>query len=185
MTTTSARRRQIVSSLRDKEYRDALVAEYINTGLPFQIRAMREDRGWTQKELGNRVGMAQETISLLENPNYGRFTLTTLKRLASAFDVALLIRFMPFSRLVDSVVGLSAEELAVPSFANDPGLEARTVLPGIASTAAATPPFESARVRPSSIAEACNSTYLTGQGTQSSTGQGALDSVSTVRAMAR
>jgi ribosome-binding protein aMBF1 (putative translation factor) len=116
VTTTSDRRTQIVESLRDKEYRDALTNAYIDRGLAFQIRAMQEARGWTQKALGERVGMAQGTISNLESPDYGKHTLSTLKRLASAFDVALMVRFVPFSQLADCIDGLSAEDMAVPAF---------------------------------------------------------------------
>ncbi len=122
MTTTSARREQIAASLQDKECRDLFVAEEIDTGLPFQIRALRKDRGWSQRELAERVGMTQEGVSRLENLNYGRFTLATLKRLASVFDVALVVRFEPFSRLVDWTANLSPEDLAVPDYEHDPGL---------------------------------------------------------------
>ena len=45
--------------------------------------------------------MNQNAISRLENPSYGKATLTTLKRLAAAFDVALIVRFVPFGQLVD------------------------------------------------------------------------------------
>ena len=72
---------------------------------------MREARGWSQAELGRRVGMRQETICLLENPSYGRFTLRTLKRLASAFDVALIVRFAPFGELAAWTTNLSSEDL--------------------------------------------------------------------------
>src|SRR5215204_4920633 len=100
VNTTSARRQQIAASLQDKEYRDAFVAEHIDSGLAFQIRATRESRGWSQQELAQRAGMAQETISRLENPDYGKYTLTTLKRLAATFDMALVVRFAPFSELL-------------------------------------------------------------------------------------
>ena len=126
---TSARREQIIASLHDKEYRDAFVEEQIDTGLPFQIRAMRQQRGWTQADLGQRTGMAQETVSLLESPSYGRFTLRTLKRLASAFDVALMVRFVPFSRVADLAANLSPEDLAVPDFEHDPGFERPALIP--------------------------------------------------------
>lgn len=122
MSTISARREQIVASLGDKEYRGIFNEEEINNALPFQIRAMREARDWSQRELAGRTGMTQEGISRLENPDYGRFSLTTLKRLASAFDVALIVRFAPFSELVDWAANLSPEDLAVPDFAHDPGL---------------------------------------------------------------
>ena len=68
--------------------------------------------------------MTQNAISRLESLHYGKATLTTLKRLAAAFDVALVVRFVPFSELVDWVSatprltnGLTTEAMAVPSFA--------------------------------------------------------------------
>ena len=122
MTTTSDRREQIAASLQDKEYRDLFVTEEIDTGVPFQIRVMRQARGWSQKEFAARLGMTQEGVSRLENPNYGKLTLTTLKRLASAFDVALAVHFVPFSRLVDWAANLSPDDLAVPDYEHDLGL---------------------------------------------------------------
>lgn len=60
--------------------------------------------------------MAQGTISRLENPDYGKYTLTTLKRLAAAFDVALVVRFAPFGELLTWADELSPEALAVPAY---------------------------------------------------------------------
>ena len=108
MTTTSTRREQIVASLQDKEYRDLFVSEEIDTGIPVQIRAMRKARSWSQRDVADRLGMTQEGVSRLENLDYGRYSLATLKRLASAFDVGLVVRFEPFSRLVDAAVNLLA-----------------------------------------------------------------------------
>jgi transcriptional regulator with XRE-family HTH domain len=124
VSTISARWQQIARSLLDKEYRDLFVIEEINTGLPFQIRAMRQARGWSQKDLADRVGMTQEGVSRLENPDYGKSTLTTLKRLASVFDVGLVVRFVPFSHLVDWAVNFGPEDLAVPDYEHDAGLHA-------------------------------------------------------------
>jgi transcriptional regulator with XRE-family HTH domain len=122
VSTTSARYAQILESLSDKEYRDIFVEEEINTGLPFQIRAIRQSREWSQQELAERVGMKQGSISRLESVGYARFSLATLKRLASVFDVALVVRFVPFSQLAASVASLSSEDLAVPDFEHDPGI---------------------------------------------------------------
>lgn len=118
---TTPRQSQI-ESLSDKEYRDIYVSEAISSGIAFQIREMRKQRAWNQAELGQKAEMAQESISKLENPDYGKFTLSTLKRLASAFDVALIVRFAPFSQLVDWATDLGPEDLAVPAFENDQGL---------------------------------------------------------------
>ena len=109
------KREQIWQSLEDPEYR-RLFAEDVGTGLAFQIKLMRDDRGWTQSELGERTEKAQETISQLENPDYGRFTLATLQKLAAAFDVGLFVKFVPFGELVDWNVNLTPERLAPPSF---------------------------------------------------------------------
>lgn len=131
VNTTLARWQQIAGSLSDKEYRDLFVIEEINTGIPFQIRAMRQARGWSQKELAAHAGMTQEGISRLENPDYGKLTLTTLKRLASAFDVGLAVRFVPFSHLVDWAINFSPDDLAVPDYEHDAGLH---TVPGIDMT---------------------------------------------------
>jgi len=116
------RRKKLIEDLRNKEYRDAFAVEHIDTGVPFQIRALREQKGreWTQKELGTRTEMAQETISRIEDPNYGKLTLKTLKRLASAFDLALMVRFVSFSELVEWELGLTSDSLKALSFEQDP-----------------------------------------------------------------
>jgi hypothetical protein len=55
-------------------------------------------------------------ISSWENPDYGRYSLGTLKDLAKAFDVGLLVRFVPFSTLVDWALNLTSDTIAPPSF---------------------------------------------------------------------
>lgn len=116
---TSARRRQLIENLKDKESRDFFVDQYITTTIPFQIRAIRESLGKTQTKLAQEIGTKQPVISQIENPDYGNFTLNTLKKLAAIFDVALIVKFAPFSELVDIFLELSPEEVAVPTYAND------------------------------------------------------------------
>ena len=115
------RRQKTIEDLKNKEYRDAFSVEHIDTGIPFQIRVLREQKGreWTQKELGARAGMAQETISRIEDPNYGKLTLKTLKKLASAFDVALMVRFVPFSELVGWELSMTSTSMEAASFDED------------------------------------------------------------------
>jgi transcriptional regulator with XRE-family HTH domain len=114
------RREKLKAQLKDKIYRDAFVSEHIDTGIPFQIRALRKQRKLTQKELSVITGMAQERISVAENPNYSRFNIKTLKRIASAFEVALIVRFVPISELVKWELNLSSETLEAVSFDEDP-----------------------------------------------------------------
>jgi len=103
----------------NKEYRDSYVAGHISNTVASQILMLREARGWTQKELADKTGMGQSRISALEDPNYENIQVGTLKRLASAFDVGLTVRFVPFSEIVTWTADLSSEKLLVPDFTND------------------------------------------------------------------
>jgi transcriptional regulator with XRE-family HTH domain len=111
--------RQILNSLHGKEYREALAIEHVNTTLAIQIRKMRENHQWKQSDLAARLDKHQETVSQWENPDYGRHSMTTLKALAAAFDVALLVKFIPFSELVQDMVNLSETRLSPPSFGEE------------------------------------------------------------------
>lgn len=115
---TNHEREALRKRLMNKKHRDAFVSASVDQTIPFQIRAMRlaKERNWTQKELASRAKMKQERISVCENPNYGRFSLQTLKQIASAFDVALIVRFAPFSELVEWESNLSPESLEIKNF---------------------------------------------------------------------
>lgn len=105
--------------LSSKVYRDAFVSSGLLTGLGAQIHALRKRAGWTQQELSEATGMAQARISVLENATAENISLATLKRIASAFDVALVVRFVRFSEVVEWTTHLNEERLAPASFAND------------------------------------------------------------------
>ena len=90
----------VAQKLEDPEFKaeyDALEPEFaiINAMI-----AARKNSGLTQKEISERTGIAQGDISKLENGN-GNPSLRTLKRLASAMDMRLEVRFLP----VDDQVG--------------------------------------------------------------------------------
>jgi len=120
-------RESLIKRLRSgPDARIRFVESHLNKGLAFQIRGLRDREQWSQGQLAERVGMNQNAISRLENPNYGKATLTTLKRIAAAFDVGLVTRFVPFGQMVDWVSctphvieGLSANSLRVPSFCEE------------------------------------------------------------------
>ncbi len=111
----------LTNDLQDKDIRDFYVAEHINIGIPLQVRALRKQRGWTQEKLAKLTGMKQERISAIENPNYKhKFTLSIMMKIASAFDVALIVRFAPISELVKWELALSPERLEAVGFDKDP-----------------------------------------------------------------
>lgn len=115
---TSQEREALKKRLHNREHREAFVSACTDQTIPLQIRALRlaKDRNWTQEELAKRACMKQERISACENPNYGKFNIGTLKQLAAAFDVGLIVRFAPFSELIEWEVNMSPESIEVPSF---------------------------------------------------------------------
>lgn len=104
---------------RGKRYRDNFVAAHLSTNTAAQIQTMREARGWMQKDLAAKAKMSPARISVLENPSYENLNVRTLKRIASAFDVALLVKFAAFSELVNHVANLSPDKLNVAGFEDD------------------------------------------------------------------
>jgi transcriptional regulator with XRE-family HTH domain len=80
---------------------------------------MREEREWSQGKLGKLSGKPRNVITRLEDPNYGKLTIKTLLEMASAFEVALLIKFVPFSRLLREYDDTSSSALGVPSISKE------------------------------------------------------------------
>ena len=111
----SNKQQAFMDTLQDGEYRRAF-ADEIATSLAFQIRRLREARELRQEDLAEIMDKKQPTISQWEDPNYGRYSLKTLKELAAAFDVALLVRFAAFSELADWTVDVSPSRLTPPSY---------------------------------------------------------------------
>lgn len=120
MTLYDRRKKKIIEELKDREYRNAFVEESINIGIPFQIKALREQRKLKQKDFEKLSGMKQALISRLENPDYSGFTLATLKKIASVYDVGLIVRFVPISDLVKWELNLDSESLKALSYKDDP-----------------------------------------------------------------
>ena len=104
------------AEIQDKEYRHGLIAAQIEVDLPLQLKALRKQRGWSQPEMERLTGMKQSRFPLMERPGGARYTLDTLRRLAQALDVALIVRFAPFSEFLAWSKDFNPETFAVPSF---------------------------------------------------------------------
>lgn len=111
--------RTLAEEFGGKEYAHAYVNEAVNMRLAAQIKALREQRGWTQEELARRAGMKQERISVLEDTDYDSWTLKTLRAIAEAFDVTVSAGFEPFSKAIMTVVNLNKDRLKVASRQED------------------------------------------------------------------
>jgi transcriptional regulator with XRE-family HTH domain len=109
----------LIAELRDKSYRDAYVASRIKIGLPFQARALRKSRGWTQEQLAEHAQMSQPRIAEIEKASERRFNLETLLRIASAFDVGLEVNFVPISEIVDDEDAFDPDNFSIPAFTQE------------------------------------------------------------------
>jgi len=116
---TSDRRISLWDKFKEKVYRDGFVASHLANNIAAQIFSTRELRGLTQTELAQKAGMAQARISVMEDSGYENFSVKTLRRLASALDVALVVRFVPFSELADYATNITPDKVAVREFKND------------------------------------------------------------------
>jgi len=111
----------ILNDFVDPKYRHTFVESNIRNGLAFQLRAMRLAKKLSQEQLAAEFGnpKLQPVISRYENPDYGKYSLTTLQALARLFDVALVVRFEPFSKLIKTMKQSAKVPLAVPSFVQE------------------------------------------------------------------
>ena len=57
----------------------------------------RESAGLTQEELAKRIGTKQPALSRLERGGFQKANLETLRKIADALDVKLIIKFLPKS----------------------------------------------------------------------------------------
>jgi transcriptional regulator with XRE-family HTH domain len=105
--------------LHSKKFRDSYVLENIKRIIPFQIRTMRDERKWSQAVAGKAIGKPQNVLSRLESPAYGRLTLQTLLEIARGYDTGLLIKFVPFSRLVAEYDDVSLPALSAKSVSDE------------------------------------------------------------------
>jgi transcriptional regulator with XRE-family HTH domain len=109
---------RFADELDDKDMRHAFLGAQTRVAIAHQIRALRNQRDWSQGKLGRELGKPQSNVSRLENVDgeEGKYSLTTLLEVAAAFDVGLSVRFIPYEEFVRQTEDLSPANLQVPSF---------------------------------------------------------------------
>jgi transcriptional regulator with XRE-family HTH domain len=101
---------------KSKKYREAFAFSLFKRMVPFQIRALRKQRRWSQEQLAASAKLTQGVVSRAEDPDYGNLTINTIRRIAAGFDVAFIVKFIPFSELDRWFLDLSEVSVQVPSF---------------------------------------------------------------------
>lgn len=110
---------KLASEFTDEEYAHAYMESHAVSRLAAQVFALRKQRGWSQEELAQRAGIAQERISKIESGNFDSLTMKTLRNFSHAFDVNLHISFESFSEGILDVVNLKPSQLQVKSREDD------------------------------------------------------------------
>jgi transcriptional regulator with XRE-family HTH domain len=141
----------------DKEYRAAYAESFLDTYIATQLRVLREERELTQEALAGVAEMKQSRISTMEDANYSGWSIKTLKRLAKAFDLALIVKFESFGGLLAEMDRFNRANLSRPSFKDDPSFKKSagpTVVSDSTGTRAVVADTATARVLPFRIKRA-------------------------------
>ena len=92
---------ELINKLKhNKKTRESYVRAKINVNLPSQIRALRLRRKMKQEDLASEAEMLQPRISAMERPGATKFNIETLIRLAAAFKVGVVVKFVSFSEML-------------------------------------------------------------------------------------
>jgi hypothetical protein len=97
----SERSKTISRLLSDLNSRTSYIKAKIGVLVPSQIRALRLTSNMPrQADLAREAKMQQSRISMFETPGAANMTLETLSRVAAAFRVGLVVKFVPFSEML-------------------------------------------------------------------------------------
>lgn len=105
--------RSLAKDFSDKEYAHAYMEGHAVSRIATQVHVLRKQRGWSQEELSQKSGIAQERISKIESADFNSLTMKTLQKLARAFDVHAQISFIPFKEAIEGVARLHSHQLEV------------------------------------------------------------------------
>jgi transcriptional regulator with XRE-family HTH domain len=107
---------ELVSELADEEFRHEYMMDQVRSYIAFQIRALREQRRWSQGDLAEAADKTQSVISRLENPDYGKLSLQSCLEIAIAFDLPLLVQFVDWDDWLTRMSNVSPSAMRKRSF---------------------------------------------------------------------
>lgn len=106
--------------LKDPEYSEGYAESFLDSYIATQIKVMREQADLSQQGLAELIGTKQGVISRIEDVNYSKWNISTLKKLARAFRVRLKVSFETYGSLLADVEAFSREGLQRTPREQDP-----------------------------------------------------------------
>lgn len=101
--------------LADKVWRYAWADPKVRWSISKQVHDLRVSRGMTQRQLADLIGTHQSAIARIENPrSRSSVALSTLIRIANAFDVAFMANFTAWSEWLKFMAALESGEWTPP-----------------------------------------------------------------------
>lgn len=95
----------------EKDYRDGYLNTHVRASIAYQIKALRQKFGLSQRGMAERTGKTQSVISRLESDGYGQMSLQSLLDIASGLDVALVVRFVSYPEFLKQAASMSERAL--------------------------------------------------------------------------
>jgi transcriptional regulator with XRE-family HTH domain len=114
---------RVIEQFGDFSYRHSFVESHVDSSLATQIQVLREQRKLTQAQLAEAAGMKQSQISRLERFDNSSWQLRTLRRVARALDLALVVRLESFGTVLPSIGDFGRKSLQRDSFEQDPAFK--------------------------------------------------------------
>lgn len=114
----------------DRKSREAYVKAKLGVMVPSQIKALRlKSNTPKQQDLARLSGMHQPRLSMLETAGAANVTLETLAEIAAIHKVGVIVKFVPYSEMLQWENGFSQDEFKVTPIDQDvaflsPGLKA-------------------------------------------------------------
>lgn len=119
---------RLMRRFRDRRYRRAYIDAFTDASIATQIKVLREQRQLTQAALAELSGLKQSQISTFENEDNSSWTVKTLKKVAKALDLALVVKFESFGNVLPDIQGFGRSNLERESFDRDPVFSGTTVV---------------------------------------------------------
>ncbi|SPE37337.1 hypothetical protein SBA3_2630007 [Candidatus Sulfopaludibacter sp. SbA3] len=108
--------------LRQPEFSEGYAESFLDSFIATQLKVLREQNGWSQVQLAEKMGKKQTVISRSENINYSSWNISTLKQYARAFRLRLRVSFETYGSLIAEVADFSRDSLQRSPRESDPGL---------------------------------------------------------------
>ena len=106
--------------LKDPEIAEGYAESFLDSYIATQIKVLRDQNKLSQAQLAEMIGTKQGAISRIEDVNYSKWNVTTLKKLARAFRLRLKVSFETYGTLIDEVENFSRQGLERSPRESDP-----------------------------------------------------------------